>query len=269
MTEPKALATPLVYKKVIAVMTDMEALGKERKNVQQGYNFRGIDDVYNMIQPIMAKHGLVMSSTIMWDRTEERTSKNGGNLIYRILQIRYHLMAEDGSSISTDVIGEGMDSGDKAAPKAMSIAQKYALLQMFLIPTVEPKDPEIDSPETKPKGEAKDKPKAQPKDKPKDAPKDKPSLPEAGGDAFMKHDPAVPVTEEQATKIMDKVTAFGIVAGKSDVEMSEAIQKTIKKDYGIEIKGLKELDKDMADGLIVHLDKWLLLWKVKHPEPKS
>ena len=35
-----------------------------------------------------------------------------------------------------------MDSGDKAANKAMSAAHKYALLQVFCIPTEEPKDSE-------------------------------------------------------------------------------------------------------------------------------
>jgi hypothetical protein len=65
--------------------------------------------------------------------------------------VRYSFVAEDGSSISTDAIGEGMESGDKASAKAMSIAQKYAILQMFLVPTEEPKDPENDNPEVEPK----------------------------------------------------------------------------------------------------------------------
>ncbi len=40
------------------------------------------------------------------------------------------------------MLNEGMDSGDKASNKAMSAAHKYALLQVFCIPTEEPKDSE-------------------------------------------------------------------------------------------------------------------------------
>ena len=45
-----------------------------------------------------------------------------------------------------------MDSADKGMNKAMSIALKYALMQMLLIPTKEEKDPDADTPpETRPK----------------------------------------------------------------------------------------------------------------------
>lgn len=227
-----------VYKKAIAVMTDMEALGKGRRNTQQGYNFRGIDDVYNMVQPIMAKHGLIMSSYIMEDRSEERASKGGGVLIYRILKIRYSLIAEDGSSIITEVIGEGMDSGDKATNKAMSVAQKYAILQMFMIPTEEPKDPENDSPDPKPKAQSQ--PKAGPKDEPKAEPKTEPG----------------PMTDEQAKKIMDLVTAFQAISKRTDKEMADAINKRVQAKYGVTIKGLKDLTYPMAETVIASLKKW-------------
>ena len=40
-----------------------------------------------------------------------------------------------------------MDSGDKATNKAMAIAMKYALFQVFCIPTEEMKDPDAETPE--------------------------------------------------------------------------------------------------------------------------
>ena len=46
-------------------------------------------------------------------------------------------------------LGEGMDSGDKASNKAMAIAYKYALFQVFCIPTEEMTDPDGESYETK------------------------------------------------------------------------------------------------------------------------
>jgi hypothetical protein len=71
--------------------------------------------------------------------------------MYRVLKMRYSFVAADGSSIATDAVGEGMDSGDKASAKAMSIAQKYAILQTFLVPTEDAKDPEVDNHEVAPK----------------------------------------------------------------------------------------------------------------------
>jgi len=46
-------------------------------------------------------------------------------------------MAEDGSEVAMTSIGEAMDYGDKGASKTLSIALKYALVNMFLIPTEE------------------------------------------------------------------------------------------------------------------------------------
>ncbi len=152
---------PLIYKKIADVMRDLEAIGKDRKNTVQNYAFRGIDDVYNALHPIMAKHGVFSVPTVLDDRTEERTTKSGSALIYRLLKIKFDFFAEDGSSFPAVVLGEGMDSGDKASNKAMAVGHKYALLQVFSIPTQELKDPENESPEVVPKGQPLGKPQGQ------------------------------------------------------------------------------------------------------------
>lgn len=136
---------------ISAIMAEVGHIGKSRKNAQQGYNFRGVDDVYAGLQLVMAKHGVICVPEVLEDRTEDRTTAKGSALIYRVLKIRYTFYADDGSSVTAVVIGEGMDSGDKASNKAMSVAHKYALLQVFMIPTDEPKDPENESQELKPK----------------------------------------------------------------------------------------------------------------------
>ena len=144
-------ASGSIYQRIPAIMREIDPLPKDRRNEAQKYSFRGIDDVYNLVHPVMAKHGVFMSCTILSDRTEERQSKSGGVLIYRVINARYRFTTEDESFVETDVIGEGMDGGDKSANKAMSVGQKYAILQMFLVPTDDPKDPENDSPEVAPK----------------------------------------------------------------------------------------------------------------------
>lgn len=136
---------------MVKIMSEVGPISKDRKNQSQGYSFRGVDDVYEALQAIMAKHGVYTTSEILDDRSEERQSQKGANLIYRILKLRYWFHAPDGSKVPTDVIGEGMDSGDKASNKAMSVGHKYACLQAFMIPTKESKDPEDEHHEVKPK----------------------------------------------------------------------------------------------------------------------
>ena len=141
----------LIYKKIAAILADSEAIGKERVNSQQGFRFRGIDDVYNSLHPILAKHGVFSTTTVLDERTEERQSSRGGTIIYRILKVQFTFYAEDGSFVQSIVIGEGMDSGDKASNKAMAIAHKYALLQLLAIPTEDAKDPDAESHDVLPK----------------------------------------------------------------------------------------------------------------------
>jgi hypothetical protein len=90
---------------------------------------------------------------ILEQTREERTNSKGTLLIYSICKVKYTFYAEDGSSISATVIGEGMDTGDKATNKAMSIAFKYACFQVFCIPTEEMVDPDAECHEVKAKAE--------------------------------------------------------------------------------------------------------------------
>lgn len=136
---------PKIYAQISKIMRDVPAIGKEKKNHAQGYNFRGIDDVYNVVNSVMAKHGVFSTINVLDDYTEERKSSRGAILIYRILKIEYTFHAEDGSSVSCIVIGEGMDTGDKASNKAMAVAHKYAIIQLLQIPTNDPVDPECES----------------------------------------------------------------------------------------------------------------------------
>jgi hypothetical protein len=136
----------MIHSKMVEIMRKASSIGKDRKNVSQKYSFRGIDDIYNSLHDIMAEVGVFMTTNVKDVRGEERTTKSGTHMIYRIASIEFTFHAEDGSSVSSTVVGEGADTGDKASNKAMSVAHKYALLQAFLIPTEESKDPEDESP---------------------------------------------------------------------------------------------------------------------------
>lgn len=131
------------------------AVGKDSRNQQQGFQYRGIDAVMNALNPVMAKLGLFMTPEVLEQTREERQGRNGGNLLYSVMKIRYTLYAPDGSNVSCVVVGEGMDSGDKASNKAMSIAFKYAAFQLFCIPTEEMVDPDAECHEVMPRNQAK------------------------------------------------------------------------------------------------------------------
>jgi hypothetical protein len=144
----------LIYQVIPKIMAEIGAVGKKGKNTQQNYQYRAVDDIYESLQLLLAKYGVFTVPTVLKDETEERQTKSGTNLIYRKLTIKYRFYATDGSYFESVVVGEGMDSGDKASNKAMSVAHKYALVQVFCIPTKDPKDPEIDHHEVSPKKKA-------------------------------------------------------------------------------------------------------------------
>jgi len=124
-----------IYGLIPAVMKDIGVIGKGRKNQQQNYAFRGIDDMYNAVQPVLVKHGVFVCPCVQDQRREDRQTKSGGNLIYTVLTVKHTFYAPDGSSVEVVTVGEAMDSGDKSANKAMSAAMKYALIEVFSIPT--------------------------------------------------------------------------------------------------------------------------------------
>lgn len=127
-----------VYHAIAAVMAEIGTSGisKDRRNQQQGYNFRGIDEVYNALSPILAKHKLCILPRILSRSVVERTTQKGGVLFYVTVEAEFDLVsAEDGSMHIVRTFGEAMDSADKATNKAMSAAYKYAAIQAFCIPT--------------------------------------------------------------------------------------------------------------------------------------
>lgn len=134
----------MIYKAISAIMAEIGAVGKDSKNQTQGFMYRGIDAVMNVINPALVKHKVFVVPTILEQTREERAGRNGGNLICSICKISFKFYAEDGSFIEAVTVGEGMDSGDKATNKAMAIALKYALFQVFMIPTEEIKNDDPD-----------------------------------------------------------------------------------------------------------------------------
>ena len=135
-----------IHKAIVAVMREIGAIGKESLNEQQRYKYRGIEAVYNRVQPCFAKHGIFSYPKVLEQTRETGATKAGGTMFYARLTVEYTFAAADGSSISVVVVGEGMDTADKASNKAMAAAHKYAICQVLAIP-FDVVDPDAHTPE--------------------------------------------------------------------------------------------------------------------------
>lgn len=138
---------------MIEISREVDPIEKKQGNNDKiKYKFRGIDDCYNALHYLMAKKGVYSTPKVLEYKREERATASGGVLFYTTALITYTFRAEDGSSVECTVLGEGMDSGDKASNKAMSVAHKYALIQCFSIPTENMIDPDKENyPDVRPK----------------------------------------------------------------------------------------------------------------------
>jgi hypothetical protein len=129
---------PGVYQCIVQVSGELakDGISKTRINDQQGYKFRGIDDVHNALAPVLAKHGLVILPRCLSRNVVERQTQKGGTLFYVTVEAEFDFVcAADGSTHTVRMYGEAMDSADKATNKAMSAAYKYAAFLTFCIPT--------------------------------------------------------------------------------------------------------------------------------------
>lgn len=130
------METKKIYTAIVEIMDDIKSIGKDRYNKMQSYSFRGIDDVYNALQPALIKRKVFCVPTVKSVKREDGVSAKGTPLKYTVVDVDYEFTsAEDCSSVKISMSGEAMDSGDKSLNKALSAAYKYACFQLFCIPT--------------------------------------------------------------------------------------------------------------------------------------
>lgn len=136
-----------IYSAILRAMEEIGHISKDKRNQQQGFNYRGIDDVYNAANHAFHKAGIVC----VFVRSEnlayrEIVTSKGTRLFVASISVTYRLhAAEDGSFVESTIIAEAMDQADKAVAKAYSMAHKYLILQTLMVPTVDMPDPDADS----------------------------------------------------------------------------------------------------------------------------
>ena len=76
-----------IHELIPKVMKQIGSIGKSRRNQQQGYSFRGIDDVYSALAPVLSKRQLCILPRVTNRDVMERPTRNGGVMIYTVLTV--------------------------------------------------------------------------------------------------------------------------------------------------------------------------------------
>lgn len=132
---------PTVHEAVLAVMKDVQAVGKTGVNRDQHYNFRGVDAVVNAVGPAMRQHNLLVLPGAETVEVERYQTKSQTIMKNATVRCTWTVRGPAGDEFKITTFGEAADSGDKAVTKAQSVAWRVALIQLFAIPTDEP-DPD-------------------------------------------------------------------------------------------------------------------------------
>ena len=135
---------PTVHEAFSAVMAEVQGIGKNDRNSQQGFNFRGIDATMNTVGPALRKHGVVILPRALSIESERYTTAKGGQMRNATVHMEYTVFGPAGDSFTGSTYGEAADAGDKAVSKAQSVAYRTFLLQGLTVPTQE-RDPDADS----------------------------------------------------------------------------------------------------------------------------
>jgi hypothetical protein len=125
-----------VYEKIAAVMGELNRIPKGGFNRDQNYKYATAEDVKQQVRQAMAKHKLALT----WELAEfdaiEIVSAKGtkgtklrGRLIFTLG------CGETGQSVSMSIWNEAIDWGDKAFNKLYTTAEKYFLINTFLVST--------------------------------------------------------------------------------------------------------------------------------------
>lgn len=140
-----------VYKAFNAVQKGLVAHGiaKAQKNQQQGYKYRGIDDVYNTLGPLLAECGLMIIPRVIDARVIAGQTKSGGTSYHHSVVVEYNVFGPDGDRMEPVPIsrGECIDTSDKGLNKALSAAYKYWVLSAFCVPLEGQEDADSATPE--------------------------------------------------------------------------------------------------------------------------
>ena len=129
--------TLTVFQAVSAVMNDVRAVGKDRFNKHQQFNFRGIDGVMNAVGPALREHGVIAVPMVEEANYSTAQTTRGATMSTVNVRMRVRWYGPAGDYFDSVTYGEAFDSGDKATAKAHSVAFRTAILETLCLPTEE------------------------------------------------------------------------------------------------------------------------------------
>ena len=137
-----------IYEQLSAVQMEVGPVGKDSQNLQQKYNYRSIDAIYNVVGPCMAKNRVFVVPKVISENWSEKKTKKGDTMATCLVTMRFRFTTTDGSYVDAETKGQGDDFTDKAMSKAQTAAYKTCLQQMFCLP-YEDIDPDSQTPKWK------------------------------------------------------------------------------------------------------------------------
>ena len=129
--------TLTVCQALSAVMNDVRAVGKDRFNKHQQFNFRGIDGVMNAVGPALREHGVIAVPMVEEANYSTAQTTRGATMSTVNVRMRVRWYGPAGDYFDSVTYGEAFDSGDKATAKAHSVAFRTAILETLCLPTEE------------------------------------------------------------------------------------------------------------------------------------
>jgi len=125
-------------------MSEVQYIQKRGVNKFHKYKYATESDVSEKVREVLAEQNVVMLPDVVEHTSREHKNKSGNTEYIATVKMKFTFIdGETGESLSIHSIGEGQDAGDKAVYKAITGAQKYALMKAFMIPTGD--DPEADT----------------------------------------------------------------------------------------------------------------------------
>lgn len=130
-------ALPTVIQAISRVMADLPGIGKSEKAPEKagGYNYRGIEAITRELQPVLARHGVVIHPVVdLLTVTDQVPGMSTGWREHMIL-VDWYVYGPAGDRLDPcpRTYGIGRDNSDKGIPKGMTQAWKYLLVELFAI----------------------------------------------------------------------------------------------------------------------------------------
>jgi hypothetical protein len=124
-------------------MMQVKYIPKNGYNEFNRYKYATEADVNEKVREELAKRNIIMIPSVKSHQIREHVNRKGNTEYIATVEVEFTFMDGDtGETISFTTYGEGQDAGDKGTYKAITGAQKYALMKAFMIPTGD--DPEAD-----------------------------------------------------------------------------------------------------------------------------